>query len=152
MQPIHWGLMLNSMPQGQVPSFFSELAVGQQLKLQTHSDQPLVLGGTLLSSMAEMSTQERVRRLAAVVHECVETVAGQLDVGLDDPLMEAGLDSLAAIELRNELSQSFGGLPLSAGVLFDHPTVSRLALHLSSLLFSSTSTQEMGLVEQVPRF
>jgi hypothetical protein len=49
--------------------------------------------------------------------------------------MEAGLDSLAAIELTRQLSQSLGGgVVVSATALFDHPTVSQLAVHIDSFL------------------
>jgi NADPH:quinone reductase-like Zn-dependent oxidoreductase/acyl carrier protein len=49
------------------------------------------------------------------------------------PLQDIGLDSLMALELRNELAQSLG-LALSAGTLFNHPTVNELTQHLLTLL------------------
>ena len=89
----------------------------------------------LVSSLLQLTPSERAAQLEAMVLEHVVSVGGQLEVGLDEPLMEAGLDSLAAIELTNQLSQSLGdGVVLSATVLFDHPTVSQLAAHLGSLL------------------
>ena len=80
-----------------------------------------------VSCLAELSQQERMARLKALVLEHVTAVAGdELQLSSDEPLMEAGLDSLAAIELRNQLSRILGDAPLSAGMLFDHPTVSRV--------------------------
>jgi Phosphopantetheine attachment site len=43
-----------------------------------------------------------------------------VDAGL--PLMEQGLDSLAAVELRNGAAAAFG-VPLGAAVALDHPTL-----------------------------
>ena len=43
-------------------------------------------------------------------------------VAASQPLMEAGLDSLAAVELRSALSARFG-ISLPATVALDYPTV-----------------------------
>ncbi|MFI2779958.1 type I polyketide synthase [Streptomyces sp. ALB3] len=58
--------------------------------------------------------------------------AEELDTGRD--FLEQGFDSLTALELRNSLQKVLGTGELSATLLFDHPTPSRLARHLSGLL------------------
>src|SRR6185312_3723876 len=47
------------------------------------------------------------------------------------PLQELGLDSLAALELRNRLGRLVGAV-LPASLLFDHPTVAALTEHLAT--------------------
>jgi NAD(P)-dependent dehydrogenase (short-subunit alcohol dehydrogenase family) len=47
-------------------------------------------------------------------------------------LKEIGLDSLLAVELRNQLAR-LGGTPLPATLAFDHPTLEALARHLSTV-------------------
>ncbi len=44
------------------------------------------------------------------------------DVAPDEPLMSAGLDSLAAVELRNAVASRFA-VSLPATVAFDYPTL-----------------------------
>lgn len=46
--------------------------------------------------------------------------------------MEAGLDSLGAVELRNSLASRFG-VELAATVTIDYPTAAALAMHIASL-------------------
>lgn len=46
------------------------------------------------------------------------------------PLAEAGLDLLGALELRDSLSAKFG-MELPATLTFDHPTASALAAHIA---------------------
>ena len=63
--------------------------------------------------------------LAAVA----STVQGVLGFAppAEQPLMEAGLDSLGAVELRNSLASCFGIPDLPATLTFDHPSITALA-------------------------
>lgn len=58
------------------------------------------------------------------------------DVDINAPLMSAGLDSIAVIELVSTLSKRLG-IDIQQTALFDHPTLDSLASFLSSELASS---------------
>ena len=68
--------------------------------------------------------------MVAEVSAAVLSILGT-PVGEQQPLMEAGLDSLGAVELRNALGTAFS-LELPATVTFDYPSVSALADYIAS--------------------
>jgi acyl carrier protein len=53
-------------------------------------------------------------------------------VGEHDPLMDAGLDSLGAVEVKASIERSTG-VQLPATVVFDYPSVGAIAAYLSSI-------------------
>jgi acyl carrier protein len=63
----------------------------------------------------------RVQELQAVV----EGILGEI-IAADAPLMEAGLDSIGSVEVRNAVASRFG-VELPATVTFDYPSVEALA-------------------------
>ena len=74
----------------------------------------------------------RIEQLGQLVTNCVFEIS-ELEVGADEPLLDAGLDSLAAVELRTKLSASLDGeIVLTVGLLFDFPTIQDIVDHLDS--------------------
>ena len=63
--------------------------------------------------------------VAQSVLAVAQSVLGQ-GVTLEQPLMEAGLDSLGAVELRNQLASRFA-VELPATITFDYPTPATMA-------------------------
>ena len=59
----------------------------------------------------------------------VQSVLGNAPAA-QQPLMEAGLDSLGAVELRNSLAARFPAADLPATLTFDYPTPAALAAFL----------------------
>ncbi len=59
---------------------------------------------------------------------------------MDEPLMEAGLDSIGAVELRNSVASKYG-IDLPATISFDQPTVRALAEYLAAMLAPQRRTQ-----------
>merc|ERR1712137_766177 len=56
------------------------------------------------------------------------------ELAMDDPLMEAGLDSLAVVSFRNDLVRMIPGVPMPATLVFDFPTVRMLSEHIVEAL------------------
>ena len=67
--------------------------------------------------------------VCAVVEQTAREVVGSV-VGADTPLMEAGLDSLGAVELRSRLASRLDDADLPETLVFDFPTLRQLEAHL----------------------
>ncbi len=90
--------------------------------------------GTLARRLAESPESEWNAIVAELVRGHVAGVLGHASpeaVDLRRPFKEAGFDSLAAVELRNRLSQA-SGLKLPSTLVFDHPTPAAVAEFLRS--------------------
>jgi aryl carrier-like protein len=54
----------------------------------------------------------------------------------DEPLMDAGLDSLASIAFTNCLSKE--GCPVSPTLMFDYPTIREISSHINEQIGGDT--------------
>jgi acyl carrier protein len=116
-------------------SFFSGM---QSLQRREREARPTdnVSPANLVEELQTAPESERRFLLSAHIKMCARKVLGLKETAtIQDSiaLQDVGLDSLMALEMRNELSQSLG-LALPAGLLFDHPSVDDLTAHLLGAL------------------
>ena len=110
-------------------------------------------GPGLRQRLAEAPAARRAPLLVAHVAARVTRVLGLGDGALDlrRPLNELGLDSLMAVELRNQLKVDLElGTPLTATLVFDHPTVEAIAEFLVRDVLALTPALEAATPEPAP--
>ncbi|MFC4147314.1 type I polyketide synthase [Micromonospora mangrovi] len=94
----------------------------------------------LADRLRTLSAPDRDAALRDLVRRQVAAVLGRRDAdGIDDsrPFRDLGFDSLLAVGLRNALGAATG-LKLATTLVFDYPSVGRLAEHLHTTLFGAT--------------
>merc|ERR1712196_165020 len=87
-------------------------------------------GETTMSVYAGPSSSE----LQEAIKGAALDLIGSDELPADTPLMDAGLDSLAAVEFQGMLAKQFPGLQLPATLIFDFPSVSAIATHMDGEL------------------
>ena len=106
---------------------------------------PLAMGASSPSESGASSRHHEARR---TISDAVSKLLDR-EVDHDAPLMSAGLDSVAVVELGRTLSDTLG-FPLPATALFDYPSVNALAEYADSSLAGRGSASEL-LGEVAPR-
>lgn len=81
------------------------------------------------SPAAQTQAQQSSEAVLSVILNIMTNLGGAATA--DQPFMESGIDSLGAVQLRNEIGSAFG-VELQPTVTFDHPTPAALAKHVAS--------------------
>eukprot|EP00930_Biecheleria_cincta_P069315 TRINITY_DN5706_c0_g1_i1.p1 TRINITY_DN5706_c0_g1~~TRINITY_DN5706_c0_g1_i1.p1 ORF type:complete len:1047 (+),score=293.11 TRINITY_DN5706_c0_g1_i1:111-3251(+) len=84
-------------------------------------------GGGGGAAVAEAYKGPSTEELQSVVSDIALSLIGVESLDADEPLMDAGLDSLAAVEFGNTISKEFAGVNLPSTLMFDYPSVKLLS-------------------------
>ncbi|WP_328674186.1 type I polyketide synthase [Streptomyces sp. NBC_00328] len=131
---------LAARPDG-VPPLLSRL-VRTPARPLAATAQSVPVADALAHSLAGLSATERTEALLDLVRRQAAAVLGHdsaADVAATRAFGETGFDSLAAVELRNQLKAATG-LRLPATLIFDHPNPKALAEHLAARLTDDGTT------------
>ena len=97
--PFDWSKLIPQLPV--VPSLLQEQADSVS-GAEATAAVPARIACTVTSAAAAQDRSARLVMVQSQVMAAVSDVLGS-DVGADDPLMDAGLDSLGAVELKNTI-------------------------------------------------
>ena len=101
---------------------------------------PLSSGGALAHALAPLAPTQRRAHVEGAVLRVVRELTGSAVAALaaETPLMEAGIDSLAATELASRL-RALTGVALPPTVVFEQPTARAVASHVVEELCMSAA-------------
>ncbi len=105
----------------------------------------------LCGELLELSSHDRVEAVTDHVRRSVMAVL-RIDPskppGLKARLMDLGFDSLMAVELRGRLERLFAiDDGLSATLVFDHPTIEAIAIHICDLISMQDNEQSPPAID-----
>ena len=83
--------------------------------------------GAAMAQFAGLSPSELEEKVSGIVLQAANDVMGTDDLDVNDPLMESGLDSLTAVDFRNQVSKKLTGIKFPNTLMFDYPTVGLIA-------------------------
>jgi NADP-dependent 3-hydroxy acid dehydrogenase YdfG/acyl carrier protein len=101
-------------------------------------------GSQIRERLAALPQAQRAGFLVDLVRTEAASALGHSspqDLGADKAFRELGVDSLSAIEIRNQIAGATG-LSLPASLVFDYPTARELATHLLGELFGARDEAE----------
>ena len=124
--PVDWATFLRQQPNN---PFFEKVTPQIESKTQTTS---------FLQQLASVDTKERFSLLQNQIRAQVAKVLGFTDAELvetDEKFADLGMDSLMAVEFKNNLQASFGDA-VSLTAAFDYPSVDLLTAYIAEELLT----------------
>ena len=125
--PVHLGSVV---PSGGAGVLFGELAASVKERAPAVALEVSPASRELADTLAALAASQRQPHVESLVVRVVRELTGsEASVTASTPLMEAGVDSLAATELSNRL-RAATGLALSPTLVFEQPTPRAIAAHV----------------------
>jgi acyl carrier protein len=135
--PLNWNkLAQQKQRSGKAPTLL-EAPIPVLATAPAALSQPVAFSAPLFSRGGQPTpvAHDIVHLSASIQAQAAGIAAGILgrEVGVEEPLMAAGLDSLASVEFRNALEGKLA-VSLPATLIFDHPTVGAIGSFVAKLL------------------
>ena len=141
VNPFDWQTYTANMPT--VPHFFTDVAGGPTTAVAAaHQSGHQAAASTAAAPGTAALSQELV---LGQVQAALEGVLGGR-IGVEEPLMSAGLDSLGSVEFANVLSRQFG-MQMPGTLVFDYPTVNAVSAYLYDKLAAVAPPAEAAYAE-----
>jgi 3-oxoacyl-(acyl-carrier-protein) synthase len=139
MVPIEWSKLLGRG--AMTPPFLEKFA-------PKRTEEGMEGTTEFVQGLAGLSSEERVGSIEGMVMKIIREETG-ITVSHRDPLMDAGVDSLALVELRNALRQKLGtAVVLEQSLFVEYPTVAEMSVHISEqLLLAEQRAREAPAAE-----
>ncbi|HEX4222321.1 MAG TPA: SDR family NAD(P)-dependent oxidoreductase, partial [Pseudonocardiaceae bacterium] len=132
--------------QQDIPALWRSLAGGAVRRAADNTTEGRAGLGQRLAGLAR---PERRKILIELVRDAAAAVLGHASsaqISIDQPFSELGFDSLTSVELRNRL-QAKAGQSMPASLVFDYPTVTRLADYVDNLFGHDEVTEHEDVSE-----
>lgn len=125
------------------------------LRLGAQPAQPPAEAGVVFrQQLAEVLPEERQELLINYTRGHITRILRlppDASPGQRERLLDLGLDSLMAVELRNRLGTGLGlTKPLSATLIFDYPTIEAIANYLADQLFAPAEPEPQAVIAVAP--
>jgi myxalamid-type polyketide synthase MxaB len=135
--PVDWETFLRQQPDN---PFFERVKPQTKVKTKTATS-------SFLQQLAQTNPEQQHHLLQSHIREQIAKVLGfadPKDVDTEEKFADLGMDSLMAVEFKNNLQASFGNV-ISLSAAFDYPNVELLTAYLAQEL---ANTQVLATINQ----
>ncbi|MCK4726046.1 MAG: acyl carrier protein, partial [Anaerolineales bacterium] len=141
--PVHWPQYLERFGPGGEPPIFSEVA--KERKLRDLFEQQELKQVSILERLDHISPAARRDYLLDYLHDQVVQVLGfehSYKIDVDQGFLDLGIDSLMALDFKNQLQTDLGHT-IPSTLVYDYPNLSVLVDYIAGDILSLKLTEEI---------